>query len=78
MNDLVKCTSQSASTIVGIEINICFIWVNVDNFRADVGNSDNMGSSMVDTDLILNSFAHVTSTGSCFNVNPYSSAVSGP
>ena len=64
MNFNPKWTSQSASTIVGIDNSMFFISKNVDNFRADVGNSLKIGNRIVDTDFILSSLAQVTSIGS--------------
>ena len=64
MNYKPKCTSQSASTSVGKDNSMFFISENVDDFRADVGNSLKSGKRIVGTDFILSSLAQVTSIGS--------------
>ena len=55
MNFNPKWTSQSASTIVGIDNSMFFISKNVDSFRTDVGNSFRIGNRIVDTDFMLSS-----------------------
>ena len=64
MNFKPKCTSQSASTIVGIDNRIFFISKKVENFRADVDSCVKIGNSIVEKDFILSSLAQVTSMGS--------------
>ena len=64
MNFKPRFTSQSESTIVGIDNRIFFISEKVASFCADVGSCVRIGNSIVETDFILSSLAQVTSMGS--------------
>ena len=78
MNLILKCTSQSASTIVGIGNKIFFISKNVESLLADVGNWARIGNRIVDIDFILILLAQLTSIVLCRSDVPAYSADAGP